>query len=214
MGKTMPRHFRPGRSAAARIVLFEVGNRPISGEFPMKSDSPGRLHRLLRAATRSDHMMIDRMILRFDLTRREDYGLFLNIHYSTLRDLRAGWRGEDHHDFLAMAHCLQDDLHALGIAATKLHPMTRAPLTVSNRLGVAYVIRGSRLDAIVLRRRVPPQFAASYLDFTPALSWAQFLQQLERRVSEDPDCDESRQIISGARCALAKFASVLAQAFG
>jgi heme oxygenase len=90
--------------------------------------------------------------------------------------------------------------------------MARAPLTDGNGWGIGYVIRGSRLDASVLRRRVTPRFAASYLEFSPALSWAQFLYQLERRMSEDPECDESDQIVSGARFALAMFASELAQA--
>jgi heme oxygenase len=190
----------------------EFGNHPISSESPRKLRSFGSLHRLLRATTRSDHMMIDRMNLRFDLARREDYGLLLNIHYVTLRNLRAGWRDEDHNDFLMMAHCLQEDLHALGIAASQPHPIARAPLTVGNRLGIGYVIRGSRLDAGVLRLRVSPRFAASYLEFAPALSWAQFLYQLERRMSDDPECDENHQLISGAKLALAMFVGELAQA--
>ena len=161
-------------------------------------------------------MMIDGMLLQFDMTRREDYGLFLNIHYSTLRDLRAGWRDEDHDDFLVMAHCLQEDLDALGIAATALNPTTRAPLTAGNRFGVAYIIRGSRLDSIVMRHRVPMRFAASYLGFSPALSWTKFLQQLESCISKNQEWGQSQRIIAeitcGARLTLSIFASELTQA--
>jgi heme oxygenase len=173
----------------------------------------GRLHRSLRAATRADRMIIDRMALRLDLARREDYGLFLNVHYSTFRDLAATWRDEDRADFLNMADCLQADLHALGFSAAVFRPKPPQTMTAGARFGIAYAIRGSRSDAMGLRHRVSPRFGASYLDFSPALSWARFLEQLERHVAKVSERDETGQVISGAKSAMASFTSLLTAAF-
>jgi heme oxygenase len=169
----------------------------------------GRMHRSLRAATRGDQMMIDRLMLRLNLTRREDYGLFLNVHYSALRELAANWRDEDRDDFSDMAQCLQEDLHSLGFSATVRQPTAQVPLNPGARFGVAYVIRGSRSDAMGLRHRVSPLFKASYLDFSPRLTWARFLEQLERHISQIEERDEIPQVISGAKSALASFSSIL-----
>jgi heme oxygenase len=168
----------------------------------------GRLHRALRAAIRSDEMIIDRLILRLNLARLEDYGLYLHVHYSTLRDLRPGWRDEDREDFTAMALCLQNDLQALGFTVTDLPAATHAAMTVSTRLGVAYVIRGSRLTSVVVRHHVPERFPTSYLDFSPSLSWARFLQELERTSAENMEQD----VIRGAKLALARFSALMTAA--
>jgi heme oxygenase len=169
----------------------------------------GRLLRSLRAATRSDQMMVDLMMLRFNLGNREDYVLFLSVHYSTLRALSPWWRDEDRPDFLALAHCLQEDLHALGFAAPPDETMVATSMTAHHCLGISYVIRGSRLGSVALRHQVPTKFAASYLDFSPDLSWAQFLQQLERHLSALADRDQLHQVVSGAKHALARFSGIL-----
>jgi heme oxygenase len=175
----------------------------------IKSDSLGLLHRTLRASTRMDHLTIDRMMLRLNLARREDYGLFLNIHYGALRELEPGWRVEDRNDFRVMTHCLQTDLHALRIA-TKTITTKTSFLTDCNRLGLAYVIRGSRLGSSFLRRRVPSELEMSYLDFVPTLSWAQFLHQL-KVTSQTPECD-TREVIDGAQFAFDVFGDLTTQA--
>jgi heme oxygenase len=177
----------------------------------IQGKSLGALHRSLRTETRGDHLMIDRLMLRFDLTRREDYGLFLNIHYSTLRHLRASWRDEDREDFLVMTNRLQDDLHTLGLGATTLHPITCAPLTQGDRLGIAYVIRGSRLGSEFLRRRVPTEFPVAYLDYVPTTSWAQFLQHLVD-FADDLASEASHEVIRGARWTFELFANLTKQA--
>lgn len=177
----------------------------------IKGEPFGTFHRALRAETRADHMMIDQMILRLDLAQREDYGLFLNIHHSALQDLKSEWRCEDSDDFRAMSRNLQNDLQVLGITATPHRPTLRPALTLGNRLGVAYVIRGSRLGANVLRKRVPPRFVTSYLDFTPTLSWAHFLQQLERP-PEDAESEVSLEVIRGAQITFELFSHLLTQA--
>jgi heme oxygenase len=158
-------------------------------------------------------MMIDRIVLRLDLARREDYGLLLNVHYTTLRDLAVNWRDEDRGDFLNMAYCLQMDLHGLGFSAAAGRPIAPATTTAGAGFGIAYAIRGSRSEAMRHRGRVSPGFGASYLDFSPSLTWARFLEQLERHVSKSPERDETHEVIGGARTALASFTSNLAAAF-
>jgi heme oxygenase len=194
-------------SAAARNVDPDFAPRSMGMATLENAESPGVLHRALRAATRSDHVLLDRLILRFDLTRREHYGLFLHLHYSALRNLEGDWLAEDQADFAAMLRCVQSDLHTLQIATPPRSPSGRAPLHPNNRLGVAYVLRGSRLGAPFLRRRVPRQYPTAYLDFMPELSWAQFLVQLES--SSDPSrARHDHEIVRGARITFEVFISV------
>jgi heme oxygenase len=174
----------------------------------------GPLHRLLRSATRSDLMVIERMTAQFDLARREDYGLLLNSHYWALSALSPHWREGDRVDFLRMAECLQGDLHALGFAASKPHPALDSSMTADHGFGISFVIRGARLGSSALRDRVAPQFAADYLDFSPVLSWPRFLQQLEQHVVERSEQDRYPQVISGAKHALAVVSTGLRLSLG
>ena len=171
------------------------------------------LYRSLRATTRSDQVIIDRMLHRIDLSRREDYGLLLHAHHLTLRDLSPGWREEDRQDCSEMARRLQEDLRAVGFAAANFPANTWVPMTAGNSFGLAYVIRGSRLSMTHLRDRVPRHFAASYLEFSPALVWPRFLRQLERYVFEESEYARTAQVISGAKWASAQFAAHLTKAF-
>jgi heme oxygenase len=150
-----------------------------SNVVPMSRDPRSALHSSLRTATRSDHQGVDRLIGELDLTRREDYGRLLSIHSAVLEELKPAWRPEDRDDFSAMSRRLQNDMRVLGFATAKQRSISRTPLAQDIQLGVAYVIRGSRLGAGVLRSRIPSQLPASYLDFVPALSWTQFLAQLQ-----------------------------------
>jgi heme oxygenase len=194
-------------AAAASKAGSDFGPRSMRMAAPVDTESPGVLHRALRAATRSDDVLLDRLMLRFDLTRRDHYGLFLHLHYSALRNLEPDWLAEDQADFAAMLRCVQSDLHTLRIATPPLSPGGRAQLHAHNRLGVAYVLRGSRLVAPFLRRKVPRPYPTAYLDFMPALSWAQFLVQLEAS-SDLPKVGHDYEIIRGARITFEIFISV------
>jgi heme oxygenase len=167
------------------------------------------LHRWLRSATRSDLMAIDHMTSQFDLAHRDDYRLFLNVHYRTLSALSPYWREEDRIDFLALAECLQGDLHSLGFTASNPDPILPSLTTADHSLGISFVIRGARFGSNTLRDRVSPQFSARYLDFSPALSWPRFLRQLEQHVLERSPQDGCQQVISGAKQALAAFSNGL-----
>jgi heme oxygenase len=73
-----------------------------------------------------------------------------------------------------------------------------------NSTGVAYAIRGSRLGTAILRRGVAMELPISYLDFMPALTWAEFLLQLESIVEDPSGTDEA---ICASRGALKTFAT-------
>jgi heme oxygenase len=146
----------------------------------------GIVHRTLRAATRNDHSSIDRMLSRLDLNRAGDYRIFLKIHFAALVSLRADWRLQDGADFAQMLRCLQADLNTFGCTTTAPPILSGAPSSPSVGLGVAYVVRGSRLGAAVLRRGVVGELPTSYLDFSPSLSWAAFLLEIES-IADDPN---------------------------
>jgi heme oxygenase len=150
----------------------------------------GRVHGALRAFTRDDHVLLDRMLLTLDLSRPEGYAVFLSIHRVALLALCANWRPDDTEDFGQMLGCLEADIGKLGTPAASTPTPRDAPASPCNGLGIAYVIRGSRLGAAVLRRGVADALPTSYLDFVPALSWTEFLRQLES-IADDPSSTDA-----------------------
>jgi heme oxygenase len=178
---------------------------------PISRDPLSTLHRSLRAATRSDHLAVDRLIGQLDLARREGYGRLLSIHHAVLQVLKSEWRPEDLDDFRAMSRRLQNDLRVLGFPTANPQSMLCTPLAEGNNLGIAYVIRGSRLGSSVLRPRIPSQFSASYFDFEPTLSWVQFLAQLQS-VSKSVEAEARDAAIQGAKITFGLFSRLLTQA--
>jgi heme oxygenase len=160
---------------------------------------------------RSDHAVLGRMVRQFDLAEREDYALFLSVHRSALRMLENHWRKEDQADFAAMLSAVAVDLYMLGLDNTHQHADIHAPLAPGGQLGMAYVVRGTRLVACTLRREVPDYFPTAYLDLVPTLSWNQFLLQLEQK----PDAAGGTghdQPIHGARTTCTLFKDLFARA--
>jgi heme oxygenase len=164
----------------------------------------GKVHRALRDSTRDDHALIDRLLLRFDLNRPEDYRVFLAIHFGALSTLRTQWRPQDSEDFEQMLRCLRTDLGTLGTPMSETPIQACVPAGLCTGMGLAYVIRGSRLGAAFLRRGVARMLSTSYLDFVPVLSWAEFLGQLES-IAEVPD--GTVEAIRTARAAFNVFAA-------
>jgi heme oxygenase len=176
----------------------------------LSRDSLDTLHGSLRAATRSDHAVVDRLVTRLDFSRSGDYGRFLSIHLAVLQNLKAHWRPEDRDDFDAMSRRLQNDLRALEFPAAHPESMSPIPTSEGDSLGIAYVIRGSRLGSSVLRPRIASRFSASYFDFVPTLCWADFLAQL-RSQSWTPNSERSRAAIRGGKMTFEMFSRLLAQ---
>lgn len=162
------------------------------------------VHRRLRSATREDHALIDRMLLPFDLQRPDDYRTFLLIHLAALTTFQADLRLQDRDDVEQMLRRLEMDLESSGCTPTRPPIVHCATLNPSKALGIAYVVRGSRLGAAFLRRRVGEGLPKAYLHFMPALTWAEFLVQLEG-VADDPAAIEATA--GFARAAFATFAT-------
>ena len=183
----------------------------MSDAAPLRTHLPGPLHRELRAATRSDHVALDSLVQKMNLTTIEDYGIFLSVHHAVLQRLEADWREEDRQDFTAMMNCARADLKTLKFPTDGSHQTSRKPLAAGQRLGIAYVLRDSRLGSHQLRLRVPSSRPSSYLDYVGALAWPLFLEQL------DPVSDAGRRLSSaeavrGARSTFDLYSNLFAQA--
>jgi heme oxygenase len=191
----------PLRAASEPAHALQIPKVPT----PRKVKPPvGAVHRALRTATREDHASIDRMLLRFDLNRAEDYRIFLTIHLAALSELQGEWRSQDHEDFSGMLNCLRADLKALGWATASVAASGTPQASPSRGLGTAYVIRGSRLGAAVLRRDIVSAVPTSYLDFSPVLGWTAFLAELEA-IAEVPNAKQDAA--RAARAAFGVFAA-------
>ncbi|MGK2873536.1 MAG: biliverdin-producing heme oxygenase [Alphaproteobacteria bacterium] len=158
----------------------------------------------LRLATQNDHHNLDETISKINLSDLQGYVTFLCIHHHALENLMPHSRPEDQADFESMARCARNDLAILGEAPTSLPAARIVRQPNLHGLGVAYVVRGSRLGARFIRAKIPDGFPASYLSFAPALSWSDFLKQLQ--AFSDRNCplsDES--VLKSATAAFAVF---------
>jgi heme oxygenase len=103
-------------------------------------------------------------------------------------------------------HCLVEDLRALGSLISFPGTPERQRADSLRQWGIAYVIRGSRLGGAVLRQRVPTGYPTAYLAYAPAISWPEFLKQLERE-TRALNRQAHAQIIRGAKQAFETFAA-------
>ena len=164
----------------------------------------GAFHSFLRDSTRQEHEVLDARLSVLDLTNGPSYGIFLNIHFAALQGLAGAWRREDQQEFGSLLDRLRGDLAAIGAAVDERILPLQAAMTPAHRLGVSYVIRGSRLGSKVLSRRVPPHLSSRYLTYEPVMSWPLFLREIDQQaVDAGPDARE--QIIDGAKLAFGAF---------
>jgi heme oxygenase len=184
------------------VIQSEVGIVP-----------PRTVRGRLRAGTRNDHALIDAKLLRLDLAKSQDYELLLAVHAESLQALAGVWRAEDGKDFQAMLGFLQSDLATLGSAMRTDFIPACIPASLGAGLGVAYVVRGSRLGAAILRRNVPASMPTSYLDFEPTLPWRDFLNQLELLVG-DPAGTQAAMLAARSTFAVFLAASNRVQGLG
>lgn len=174
---------------AARRTASAVGDQPAS-----------LCHVRLKLATRLEHIRVDEAISRFDLAQAATYAAFLIVNAVALMALRPHWRHADEADFGGLTAALTADLAALGV----VQPQAAQPAPGSiDGLGLAYVVRGSRLGSQILRQRVTAGFPTSYFDFRPALSWQALRQQLDERGTAAPESEHA--LIAGARATFAVY---------
>jgi len=169
---------------------------PLAAAVPRLSAGP--LLARLRQATLESHERVDLAVSKLQLEDTAGYGAFLNLHCSVLRVLQPNWRIEDAVDFGRFVACLDADLGATGIARLKCPVSPLCGTARLGQIGLAYVIRGSRLGAKFLRRRVPASFASTYLDCPVSLTWPEFLRQLDQ-VSLAGEPAVETEVIEGAQ---------------
>jgi heme oxygenase (biliverdin-IX-beta and delta-forming) len=158
----------------------------------------------LRDATREEHRTLDTALSRYDLSERKDYEAFLRIHWRALAELRSQWRKEDAAEFDRFMSMLETDLGYKSAATSDTSSARTREFAPAQALGISYVIRGSRLGAALLRRRVPAEFPAAYLSAQPELSWRAFLDQLENYARSAKPAEIS-EAVTGAIAAFGTF---------
>ncbi|MDO8409248.1 MAG: biliverdin-producing heme oxygenase [Phenylobacterium sp.] len=169
------------------------------------------LRTTLRTATRQDHERVDQLGGGFDLAKPADYGAFLLGHAAVLPPLEAALDAAPPQDLppgwpeRRRAKALLADLAELGLTAPPPSPIA-VPATSAARVGALYVLEGSRLGGILLRRRLAqaqPGAPSAYLahgDGQPL--WRTFLEWLDSRAL---DPAETHAAIDGARGVFAAF---------
>lgn len=169
------------------------------------------LRTTLRAATRQDHDRVDQLGGGFDLAHPAGYGAFLLGHAAVLppleaaldaaplQDLPPGWPDR------RRASALLADLADLGLERPP-PALIPAPATAAERVGALYVLEGSRLGGIVLRRRLAeaqPGAPSAYLGHGEGQPlWRTFLEWLDSRTL---DVAQTHAAIAGARGVFAAF---------
>lgn len=115
------------------------------------------MREILRRETDMQHLALDTELGALDPAKVEDLGALLCVHARALPPLEAAlrdWDGDGAGNPFAagrLSGLVRQDLAALGLAAPAPLPMPAVP--AGGRIGVAYVLAGSRLGARVLARR-------------------------------------------------------------
>jgi heme oxygenase len=165
------------------------------------------LRQRLRAETAQKHEAVEEAMSRWNLSDRGGYAAFLSVHHAALKSLASQWRFDDRPDFEAMLRRLEADHAALGVPVWEPSP---ADAPSANGMGIAYVVRGSRLGSRVLRKRVAAHFPATFLGQEPSLTWSGFLDQLDR-CSRDTELAGQADVVSGARATFDLFRTIALQ---
>lgn len=173
------------------------------------------LHETLRTSTRALHERAEQAFARFDLTRRDGYGEFLQAQGAALipleRALDAAGAARLLPDWPARKRspALEADLAALALRAAAPQPPPRFA-NDDEALGALYVLEGSKLGARYLLARVSANdFARSATAFlahgeAPEQkgAWPAFLQTLAA-IPFDPS--RAAAVLTGATAAFHLF---------
>lgn len=117
----------------------------------------------LRRSTDADHVQVDRAFSRFDLADRAGYCRFLTVHAQATFGVEEYLLGHDDlPHWRPRSALLEADLAELRVPQATASQFSTSG-TLANRLGVLYVLEGSRLGASVLLRRVKHGLPIRYL---------------------------------------------------
>lgn len=153
----------------------------------------------LKRATDAVHDELDRRLSSLDLGSAEGYRTFLFIQARVVPPLEAaldrfgladhveGW--SSHH----RAHLLAEDLAVLDCALPEPVAVP-AIVTLSQALGCAYVLEGSRLGGRLVSKRVRPEMPTSFLNPTKqAQAWPALVEALDSQLTTGPSIQEAKQ---------------------
>lgn len=160
----------------------------------------------LREATRPAHERVDASFARFDLRARDGYGRMLMAHARALPAVEAAladdqalpaWRPR-------MPLLIQD------LADLSLPMPDPLPLLLpdfAGRLGLLYVLEGSRLGGVYLARQVPAELPSRYLAARhEAGEWRGLLQAIDH-AAEGADDAWLQRMLDGAGAGFALYQS-------
>jgi len=166
----------------------------------------------LRGATHAEHVALDKRMSGLDLSAAEGYVHFLHINLQSLEFLRLGCRSEDYRDFDALIRRARLDLGGRSDDRVTV-ALVPDPAEYAHGLGIAYVVRGSRLGAQVLRSRVSAALPTAFLDHVMDTPWPHFVMELNR-YGERADAAARELVLRGARKAFAVYAENCARIAG
>ena len=186
-------------------VNGHVRSGTIVGDGGVAAGDRPSVREVLRSATGSAHRRLDAVMSTFDLGDRAGYRAFLEVHRSSLRILSHRWGRDEHGDFATLLAEVEKDLD--GETAAAGDATTGSASDWPREAGVAYVLRGSRFGASVLRRQVGAGWPCNYLDYQTVLAWPAFVARLEAR-SASVDHAGLKDMIDAADGAFRVFADV------
>ncbi len=164
---------------------------------------PTDLRDRLRHSTREDHAQVDCLLSTLNLASAQDYVRFLAIHAEALSELGNRTSLSDRADTAALMACLETDLEFYGARATRA-VAAHTHDSPGRQIGISYVIRGSRLGAEVLVRRIAVGAPSAYLSYRPTTTWGNFVQSLEVFSLTHPPENE-HEVVAGAKAAFGVF---------
>lgn len=191
------------------MTEFAIDDPVIIARGPDHDDAVGATSRpplrsMLRSATRVEHDGVDRSFGSFDLDDATSYRAFLRIHRDALTILADRWGPDARDDVDALLACLDRDLSGPARSAVD-RPGRSAHRSRFEQAGIAYVVRGSRMGAAFLLKRVGAGFPVAYLSYRPAVTWTRFLADLEA-LDAVADTHARGEVLSAAREAFSVFA--------
>jgi heme oxygenase len=144
----------------------------------------------LRSATAAEHDRVDGLFSRLDLSRIDDYRLFLAAqaaaHLPVEAEIDAAGAERLVPDWpeRRRAGLLRADLHELGIDVPEPVPAPAFPAEPAV-LGAIYVLEGSRLGGALLKRSLPDIAPKRFIGAPqPAGSWRKLLELLDHFLYE------------------------------
>lgn len=149
---------------------------------------------ILRDATAQWHQRVDAVFSRANVADRACYGQFLcaqaAAHLPVERALDAGRMADVIIDWPCRrrAQLIREDLIALNLVMPPLEP--KPVLSgVAAMLGATYVLEGSRLGGMLLRRSVPASFPTAFLSGGKTTAWRDLILLLDALLVTKIDLD-------------------------